>query len=785
MRNLLYLILLFFSTQAFAQRGSIHGSVKTSDAEAAQYVSVEIKGVGISAITDENGNFDFPSLKAGNYTITVKSVGFSSSEQSVLVEDGKQSSVAIVLEKASNQLDEVVIGSYVAYRNDASNLATRTATPLKEIPQSIQVITQQILKDQQAFTINEVIRNVAGMATFSTYQDYSMRGFRSNDGNFAYNGVRGALYQFDMPGQLYNVEKIEAIKGPASSLFSNASPGGIINIVTKQPLATPKYEVQATYGTYNQKRFMADATGPLSSRVFYRFIAGYENSGAINAQQKLEHIFLAPSLRYNITNRTSATVELNLYNDDRTVGYERGILAVQRADGSYNLDALPIRWSRHSPDDFSKTKGLSGQLRLRHNFNDSFSLNVLARTVQSRQEQQDMTSNFGGLVVESDNILKNRYLSYFNQKPLYAYQANIYAEGKIMTGNVGHNVVWGFDWGNTGRNYYLARWRGPNIDIYSLDYSADYQSRMTEDNKIFANNTRENTVSAGLYIQDQIDFSSKLKALLGLRCDTYAYTSTLIDDDPTVSDTRDTSEASILLPRLGLVYLPHPAVSLYASYSQGFQPQYSNLPGAGGGPFDPEKGSQYEIGIKAELLKGRLVPTLAFYDLKKTNILIPDPADEEGIRQLSSGRAQSKGVELTLQGSVTQQLSIITNYSYNETKNLNGGEFGAPEGGWYPMAPQTTANTWLKYSILNGAFKGLSLNGGFQYVGKRNTFTPDFSLPAFTTADAGLNYRHSGINLGLNVYNLTNERHYTGGYGRGIFWAGMPRSFRATLGYSF
>jgi iron complex outermembrane receptor protein len=635
--------ILFYPS--IAQRGSIHGSVKTSDAEAAQHVSVEIKGVGISAITDEKGNFDFPSLKAGNYTITVKSVGFSSSEQSVLVEDGKQSLVAVVLEKTSNQLDEVVIGSYVAYRNDASNLATRTATPLKEIPQSIQVITQQILKDQQAFTINEVIRNVAGMATFSTYQDYSMRGFRSNDGNFAYNGVRGALYQFDMPGQLYNVEKIEAIKGPASSLFSNASPGGIINIVTKQPLATPKYEVQATFGTYNQKRFMADATGPLSSRVFYRFIAGYENSGAINEQQKLEHLFLAPSLKYNITNRTSATIELNLYNDDRTVGYERGILAVQRADGSYNLDALPIRWSRHNPDDFSKTKGLSGQLRLRHNFNDSFSLKVLARTVQSRQEQQDMTSNFGGLVVDSDNILKDRYLSYFNQKPLYAYQANIYAEGKIMTGDVGHNVVWGFDWGNTGRNYYLARWRGPNIDIYSLDYSADYQSRMTEDNKIFANNTRENTVSAGLYIQDQIDFSSKLKALLGLRCDTYAYTSTLIDDDPTVSDTRDTSEASILLPRLGLVYLPHPAVSLYASYSQGFQPQYSNLPGDAGGPFDPEKGSQYEVGVKAELLKGRLVPTLAFYNLKKTNILIPDPTDK--MRFVSCRAAERKVRELS------------------------------------------------------------------------------------------------------------------------------------------
>ncbi|HEY0055674.1 MAG TPA: TonB-dependent receptor [Pedobacter sp.] len=785
MIKFLQLFLIVFSSQLYAQTGSINGSVKTSDTESAQYVSVSIEGLGRTAITDENGNFNFPSVKAGSYTITAKGVGFESLEQSVVVEEGKRSSVIITLQKTSNELSEVTISSYVAYRNDASNLATRTATPLKEIPQSIQVITQQILKDQQAFTINEVIKNVAGMATFSTYQDYSMRGFRSNDGNFAYNGVRGALYQFDMPGQLYNVEKIEAIKGPASSLFSNASPGGIINIVTKQPLATAKYEVQATYGTYNQKRFMADATGPLSSRVYYRFIAGYENSGAINEQQKLDHVFLAPSIKYNITDRTSATLELNLYNDNRTVGYERGILAVQRADGSYNLDALPIRWSRHNSDDFSKTKGLSGQLRLRHNFNDSFSLNILARTVQSRQEQQDMTSNFGGLVVESDNLLKNRYLSYFKQKPLYAYQANIYAEGKLNTGTIRHNIVGGFDLGNAGRNYYLARWTGPNINVYSPDYSTDYQLRKTEANKEFGFDTRENTTIAGLYMQDQIDLSGKVKALLGLRYDTYAYTSTLTDDNPTVADTRDTSKAGVILPRLGLVYLPHPSVSLYASYSEGFQPQYSNLKSAGG-PFDPEKASQYEVGIKAELLEGRLVPTLAFYNLKKTNILIPeDPTDEKNIRQVSSGRARSKGVELTVQGGITQQLSIITNYSYNETKNLNGGEFGAPEGSWYPMAPQTTANTWLKYSIPNGLFKGLSLNGGFQHVGKRNTFTPGFSLPAFTTTDAGLNYRRSGINFGLNVYNLTNVRHYTGGYGRGIFWAGMPRSFRATLGYSF
>lgn len=783
MRKLLYLF-LFITTQALAQNGSITGRVLTADNLPAQNVNISLLGTSSSTATNDAGNFTINSVKPGQYTLKATIVGFKPSEQTITVTDGKTTEVAFKLEETSGELNEVTVRSYVAYRNDISNLATRTSTKLSEIPQSIQVIPQQILRDQQAFTFNDVIRNVAGMTLFSTYQDYSMRGFRSNDGNFAYNGVRGALNQFDLPGQLYNVERIEAIKGPASSLFSNASPGGIINIVTKQPLANKRYEVQASYGTYNQRRITADATGPLSSKLLYRLIVGYESSGTINEQQKLKHIFVAPSLKYIFSENTSALVEVNFYDDNRTVGFERGILAPQRADGTYNLDALDIRWSRHNPNDFSKTKGFSTQLRFDHRVNNALSFHALARTVNSSQEQQDHTSGFNELTSATDNILKNRSLQYFNQKPIYAYQSNLFAEAKVNTGSVKHTIVGGIDIGNIGRTYYFGSWKAPDLNIYAPNYSLDYPGNKTSANLNFGGTTVDDVVNAGAYIQDQVDIGTKFKALIGLRYDTYKFTTKYTDDTTPATTSLDTSNASIVLPRLGLVYLPYPELSIYASYSQGFQPQYTNMRAAGG-PFSPEKGTQYEVGAKAELLSGKLVTTLAFYDLKKTNIVLPDPTDVNGVRQIANGAARSRGIELTVQGNVSEQLSVITNYAYNKTQNLKGGEFGVEEGGLYPMAPQLTANAWLKYQFTTGSLKGLGINGGFQHVSKRNTFTTGFVLPAFSTVDAGLSYRKSRFNIGLNINNLTDVRYYTGGYGRGIFWAGMPRSFRTTIGYTF
>ncbi|WP_207531842.1 TonB-dependent receptor [Desertivirga arenae] len=765
-----------------AQTGDLSGKVFTADKKPAGNISLTIKNLK-STITNETGEFWIKGLKPGTYTISAKTIG-GTAQGSVTIEAGKASKIELTLDQNSTELTEVTVKSYVSYRNESTNLATRTSTPLIEIPQSVQVITQQVIKDQQAFTINEVIRNVAGMNNFSTYQDYTMRGFRSNDGNFAYNGVRGALYQFDIPGQLYNVERIEAIKGPASSLFSTASPGGVVNIVTKQPLFTKKYEVQATYGTYNQYRLMADATGPLSSKLAYRFIVGYENADALSKNQEISHLFIAPSLRYNFSERTNATLELNIYNDQRTIGYERGILALQRADGTYNLEALPIRWSRNNPNDNSHTKGISSQLRFSHKLNDQISFHFLGRAVNTTQEEEDYTSNFNSLVKEGENILKNRYWQFFKQDPLYAYQANAYAEVKLATGGIHHTIVGGLDLGSSGRTYYYGAWGGPDLNIYSPNFSNDFPVDKSADNLNFGGETKEKTVLAGGYIQDQIDFGSRLKALIGLRLDTYDYTTSSTDDTAPGAITRDSSKADAFLPRLGLVYLPHPNVSIYGSYSEGFKPQYSNFSTAGG-PFDPEKGVQYEVGVKAELLHGKLVPTLALYDLKKSNILIPDATDETGLRQTSAGEARSKGIEITVQGNVSEQLSVVTNYTYNETKNTNGGEFGGLQGEWYANAPQHTGNLWAKYSFINGAIKGLSINGGLQHVGERNTFTAGFKLPSYTIADAGLNYRVAGASFALNVYNLTDKRHYTGGYGRGIFWAGMPRSFRLTVGYRF
>ena len=671
------LLLLLLTHWVYAQTGVIRGKVLSSDGKPVEQVNISLKDNPDGTVTDPSGQFSLAGIQPGTYALQASFVGFEPLEQPITVGAGQTVSLQLTLRETARQLEEVVVKSYANYKNDVSNLATRTATPLIEVPQAIQVVPLQVLKDQQVFTLNEAVKNFAGIAQFSLYQDYTMRGFRVNDGNFAYNGVRGALYQFDLPGQLYNVEKIEAIKGPASSLFSNATPGGVINVVTKQPQAIRKYDLHATYGTYDQFRFSADATGSISSnkKLLYRLIAGYENAGAVSEVQKIRHLFLAPSLRYQFSERTAATLEVNLYQDRRTVGYERGILATQNTDGSYRLDALPIRWTRHNPNDFSKTRGVSSQLRFTHQVSKGITLHALLRSVHSYQEQQDMTSNFNSLVQTGVDTLSNRYYQYFKQKPLYLYQSNLFADFQLKTGLLQHNLVVGLDAGYFGRTYYYASWNAPALYIYAPNYQEDYPVNLSAENKNFGSSTEESTRLLGGYVQDQIALGAKVKALLGLRYDTYLYRNQYRDDAAPGEPSDDKSDAHVWLPRLGLVYQPIKTLALYGSYSEGFQPQYSNLVTAGG-PFSPERGRQFEVGVKGEFLQRRLVPSVALYHLRKRNILIPDPNDPEGIRQLDEGEALSRGVEISVQGNVTDNLSLITNYTYNETINLRGGNSG-------------------------------------------------------------------------------------------------------------
>ncbi|CCH51241.1 Ferric-pseudobactin M114 receptor pbuA [Fibrisoma limi BUZ 3] len=796
-------LLLLTSLSSFAitpdddkPRATVRGSILTADSQPAEYVTVVLtdsrsgkKRYGM--LTDPRGQFTIK-VPAGMYTLTATVVGYENKAIEVEAEAGQTIQVpAIILNETAKQLQEVVVSTQRvgAYTEKISEIGTRMPGRLRDVPQSIQVIGRQILQDRQVQTVGEAVKSMVGINAFSStqYSDYVLRGFRSTPGNFAYNGIRGDFYAFDQAALTYNIERIEAVKGPASVLFSAGNPGGVINHVTKRAQAAPRYEVQATVGSFDQYRFMGDATGAVtkSQKLLYRLVVGYEKTGQLDRNQTIRNVFLAPQLQYNFSDRTSLNYELNYARDRRTMGFQRGVPALSTGEGKWQLDRYPRNFSMIDPNAYSHVSSLSNQLIFTHRFNDRVKLTTLARSfINPKYEQFDVSpGNFNIGAVNDSITFDHRYFDQINNRQ---YQLSTFVSAEVQTGPLRHSIIVGADANSSGRTYNYASLSSRRLSLYNLDFSwasyqwtpatiaaAEYQSRVDEQTNLF-----------GAYVQDQLSIGERWKVLLGGRFELHRYRSTT---DDIVGDTAvgsDKLRASRFIPRIGVVYQPNQRTSLYGSYTEGFQPQYgSNL--AAGGPFPPEGSRQIEVGMKNDWLAGRLTTSIAAYYIKKTDVLTPDPSDPEGIRLLQTDAVYSKGIEVSAQGNLNDNISLIANYAYNEARTPGDAGFDFNAAGWFPNAPNHNVNLWATYRLTQGALAGLKFGAGFNHLSKRATFVPGFEIPGYTTVDASVSYERKGFNVNLGLFNLTDETYYYGVYGPANLWPGNPRSFRLTVGKVF
>lgn len=773
-------------------RGTLTGQVRTADGKPAEFVSVALRGSRFGAITDADGQFSFKA-PAGTYELVVSTVGLEPQLVPVTIQAGQQTTLpALQLNETAHQLGEVFVKARRpdTYTEPISELGTRMALPLRDVPQSIQVINRDLMADRQIQSVAEATKSMVGVNAFSSsqYSDYVLRGFRSSPGNFAYNGIRGDFYQFDQAALTYNIDRVEVLKGPASVLFSAGNPGGVINHVTKRAQATPRYEASATIGSFSQYRFMGDATGAVTTngKLLYRFVVGYENTGQLDRNQKLRNLFLAPQLQYNFSDRTSLNYELNYATDRRTMGFQRGVpaLATVGTDGqptSWQLDRYPRDFSMIDPNGYSRVTTLSQQLQFSHQFTDRLKWTVLARSVGNpRYEQFDISPGDFNIGAVRDSItFEQRYFDQINNRQR---QLSTYLDLTAQTGPLRHTLLVGADANESGRIYNYAGLASRRLSLDNLDFSwanyqwtpatiatAEYQSRVDETTRLY-----------GAYVQDQIAIGQKWKMLLGGRIEAHRYQSATYDIAADTLMGRDKLSASRFLPRLGVVYQPNTRTSLYASYTEGFQPQWgSNL--AAGGPFAPEGSVQYEVGLKQDWLNGRLTTTAALYHIRKTDVLTPDPTDPDGVRLFTTDNVTSRGVELSAQGRLTDNLNLIANYAYNEARTPGDAGFDYVPAGWFPNAPNHNGNAWATYTLTKGPLTGLKAGAGFNYLSKRSTYIPGFEIPGYTTVDASVSYARQGFTANLGLFNLTDAVYYHGVYGPANLWPGNPRSFRLTL----
>ncbi|MBW4685340.1 MAG: TonB-dependent siderophore receptor [Komarekiella atlantica HA4396-MV6] len=681
-------------------------------------------------------------------------------------------------EPPTTQSDEpielVVTGEQNSYRIPTASTATKTDTPLRDVPQAIQVIPQQVLQDQQVRRLNEALRNAPGViadnSERSAFEGFTIRGFSNR--NIIRNGLRDDT-NITTNVNTENIEQIEVLRGPASVLFGQGGGGGTINIVTKKPQSTPSYSIEGTIGSFDTFGGSIDFTGPLNDdkTFLYRLNASASTTDTFVDFFEKERYLIAPSFTWLMGDNTQLTLEAE-YSDQKQPN-DRGLPAVGTVLPNPN-GKIPI--SRFIGEPFSEIdKNNRQSLRIGYNFEHRFDENWQFRNnFNFSYLSVAQNSLFPSELLEDNRTLeRGLVVSKFAQQ---AYNLDTNVVGNFKTGSIDHKLLFGIDISrnveyNEGRVFF--RELGA-IDIFNPIYRRD--SAGTDLEEI----PNEPTISDGLgiYLQDQIAFSENFKLVLGGRFD--IVTQKL---ENAQGETTSFQQDEAFSPRIGLVYQPSQAVSLYTNYSRSFQQVTgTNLDRR---LFEPERGTQYEVGIKVDWTNN-LSSTLALYQITRSNVLTTDLRDPSGNSSIQTGEQRSQGIELDITGEIAPGWKIIGGYAYTDAEVTESENPNIPEGNRINNVPEHAFSLWSTYELQKGNLQGLGFGLGLFYVGEREgDLDNSFSVPSYLRTDAALFYRRNNFRAALNMQNLFDNEYFETSESSLRVFPGAPRTVKFTLGWQF
>ncbi|MBW4537472.1 MAG: TonB-dependent receptor [Pleurocapsa minor HA4230-MV1] len=620
-----------------------------------------------------------------------------------------------------------------------STTGTRTDTPLKDIPQSIQAVPQQVIKDQQANRLEDALRNVSGVSSGDSFggttERFVIRGFAQD--TTLVNGFRQGAFGQGFPS-LSRLERIEVLKGPASILYGNLEPGGIVNLVTKKPLEEPFAEMNLELGSFGLFQSSLDFSDAIDSeqKLLYRLNANFEVSdGFRDFDQDTTRLSLAPTISWQIGKNTDVLIDFNYTNEARP--FDRGIVAI--GDG---VADIPFDRIFQQSDDEYKLEQLSASYQLEHRFSDKWKLRNSFSLVSSE------TSDFrlDSLLIDDSGLLERGFRRNNDINENYSLQTNVV--GEFTTGKVEHQLLAGVDLDRaTGVG---RQGRLPDDPVFLIDVFTQEADPVPdiepEELTSFARDENIRADLLGIYLQDQISISEQFQFLVGGRLDIYEQKSIDFTEDLTAEQSQEKFS-----PRVGLVYQPIEPISLYASYSSSFNPDPFNSTTVAGDVLEPSTGTQYELGVKGEFLNQKLTSTLAFYQIDRTNFATTDPDNPDF--SIAAGEVRSRGIELDLAGEVLPGWKVIAAYAYTDAEITEDNDFAV--GNKLENVPENSASLWTSYQIQQGSLQGLGLGAGVFFVGDRqgdldNTFT----LPSYVRTDAAIFYRQDNWQANLNFQNL-------------------------------
>lgn len=634
-----------------------------------------------------------------------------------------------------------------------ANTATRTDTPIFDTPVSLQVVPQGVIRDQQAFRLQDVVKNVSGVQQrFSGggVDSFIVRGFELGETKYR-NGVRIPELNPDFA----NVQQVEILKGPASTLYGRTEPGGLINLVTKKPSAESSYSIEQRFGSYDFYRTEANATGALTKdeSLLYRVDFSYLDSKSFREHGFRDRVFVAPAVTWKPLESTEFNLTVEYHNEDRV--YDSGIPAIGN-----KIASIPITRQFDTPGLNDEHESILVDFNWSHQFNEDWKIqNGMTAMYYDQEWNETYTS---GLENDNRSLRRNAWFGE-RERDLYAVYLNL--TGKFETFGVKHSVLLGGDFYNDhATSFATDNFIGSTVDILKpvfpsnlnlaqydnlpLSFFRDQQGGYFEDRK---------DTWYGVYFQDQLSFfDDTLHIMGGGRYDWATIESENAYFTPLSSSKNSDSQFS---PRVGITYQPWNWLSVYGNYIESFGA--NNGSSTTGQTFDPQTAEQFEAGFKTEFFDGRFSSTLAYYHLTKNNVLTPAPNNSNF--RVPIGEARSQGIELDVSGQLTDGLSMIASYAYTDAKITK--DNSGNQGNRLPYVPEHSGSLWLKYDFQQASLQGFSTGIGVFAAGKRfGDAANSYQDGSYARLDLFGAYRQkigeTHLTAQLNVNNVTGTEYF-------------------------
>jgi catecholate siderophore receptor len=662
------------------------------------------------------------------------------------------------------------------YKPVESKTALKIDAPLRDVPQSINVVPQSVLRDQGADSLEDALKNVPGIGLSNgdgQRDQVTIRGF-SAIGDQYIDGIRDdALYYRDMS----NIDRVEVVKGPAAVLYGRGSSGGLINSVTKKPTFALEQEVGVSFDSEGKRRTQLDAgwADQEQQKKAFRVTGALEDSETFREDGFLDRKALAPSAYFRLSDDLEINLGASYLYDKRLIDF--GIPALNGRP--VDVDRDKRFGSADADQDYTRSEVFSLTAGIDYRINDVLTLSNTSRyyhydldrnnTLAHTDANRFVTAPDGTLLVKlKRGNVQRKEDGWFNQTEL--------KQNAVVAG-MNHQLLYGVEFGRQEKDQQFYNQDDvARVPVYgdTLQPVPSQANRKTGDGL----NTQE---TVGYYVQDLIELSPHWKALVGVRYD--EFDQRFRDDLNGKAELERTDYT--LSPRAGLVWQPDDLQSYYLSVSRSYQPSGEMFQvSASNVELDPEETTNYELGAKWNLLQDQLTLTAAVFRLERTQIKTTDPVNPAKL--VLAGEQRTDGFETTFMGQVSDKWQLYGGYAFLDaeiTKSNSKTNGVANEGQVPTLTPRHSANLWAVRSLTSEWRVGMGAN----YVGSRYTsLDNETELPGYTTVDAALFYQQPKWDAALRLFNVLDKEYYASAHGSvDLITSGAPRTLELSANYRF